>query len=162
MGSGKTTLGKKLANMLSYNFIDLDQFIEIKQNKTVEKIFSESGETVFRKYENEALEEIAGSEENIVVATGGGAPCFNKNMEIMNQTGVTVYLKYKAGFLLSRIQQSKKPRPLLLNVKDEEKLNFITNLLEKRENIYQKSRIIVENDRVSLEYIHEKLKDFIV
>lgn len=162
MGSGKTTLGKKLANMLSYNFIDLDQFIEIKQNKTVEKIFSESGETVFRKYENEALKEIAGSEENIVVATGGGAPCYNKNMEIMNQTGVTVYLKYKAGFLLSRIQQSKKPRPLLLYVKDEEKLDFITNLLEKRENIYQKSRIIVENDRVSLEYIHEKLKDFIV
>jgi shikimate kinase len=80
----------------------------------------------------------------------------------MNQTGVTVYLKYKAGFLLSRIQQSKKPRPLLLNVKDEEKLDFITNLLEKRENRYQKSRIIVENDRVSLEYIHEKLKDFIV
>src|SRR5690554_4257405 len=99
MGSGKTTVGKKLAKSLSLSFIDLDAFIESKYRKTIAEIFAEKGEDGFRKIESKALSEVA-LIEDVVISTGGGAPCFYNNMELMNKTGTTVIYKQNRKNLL--------------------------------------------------------------
>ncbi|HOR39786.1 MAG TPA: shikimate kinase, partial [Paludibacteraceae bacterium] len=90
MGAGKTTIGEQLAERLGYKFLDMDHVIEEKMQQSVSQIFSEKGEEEFRRLERECLEEIS-TEQNVVVATGGGAPCFYDNMERMNAYGLTVY-----------------------------------------------------------------------
>ena len=92
MGSGKTTVGKKLAKSLSLSFIDLDDFIQNKYRKTIADIFAEQGEEEFRKIECRALTEVS-EIEDVVISTGGGAPCFFDNMNIMNNAGVTLYIE---------------------------------------------------------------------
>jgi len=91
MGSGKSTLGKKLAKHARLQFIDMDHYIEKRNCKTVPQIFAEEGEAEFRKKERNALEELSAFSD-VVIATGGGAPCFFDNVDLMNRTGKTIYL----------------------------------------------------------------------
>jgi len=93
MGSGKTAMGKLLARRHGLSFIDLDSYIESKFRKTIAQIFTEAGETGFRKIEKNCLHEVA-EFEDVVIATGGGAPCFYDNMDFMNQCGETIYPSY--------------------------------------------------------------------
>ena len=95
MGCGKTTLGKKLAKHLNFNFIDLDRFIENKTVKSINVIFDEKGEQYFRDLEKESLNEIY-KMDNLVIATGGGTPCFSDNMQTMLEKGICIYLKMEA------------------------------------------------------------------
>ena len=83
MGSGKSTIGRKVATLLGINFIDLDKYIEERNFKSVPAIFAQDGEEAFRLKERQALQEVSQFEE-IVVGTGGGAPCFFDNMKLMN------------------------------------------------------------------------------
>ena len=92
MGSGKTTLGKALAQKLGVDFIDLDLYIETRYHKTVREIFAESGEERFRQIEKSLLHEVADF-ENVIIAAGGGTPCFFDNIDYMNGHGTCVYLK---------------------------------------------------------------------
>jgi shikimate kinase len=80
MGCGKSTIGKKLAKTLSCKFIDLDKYIERKTGESIQQIFKEKGEKYFRVLETESLMEICES-DNLVIATGGGTPCFFDNMQ---------------------------------------------------------------------------------
>ncbi len=82
MGSGKTTIGKHLSEVLNYKFIDLDQAIEYEEQHTISELFSKKGELYFRKKERTILEKILSSNSNIVVAIGGGTPCFGDTMEV--------------------------------------------------------------------------------
>src|SRR5690554_5919230 len=102
MGSGKTTVGKKLAQSLSLSFIDLDDFIQNKYRKTIADIFADLGEEGFRKIESKALREVS-EIEDVVISTGGGAPCFYDNIEVMNNAGVTVYIEVDPQELASRL-----------------------------------------------------------
>ena len=90
MGCGKSTIGKRLAQKLSLSFIDLDAHIQNNYRKTIADLFDEKGEEAFRRIEQQALMEVADFED-VLVSTGGGAPCFFDNMEVMNRAGVTVY-----------------------------------------------------------------------
>jgi shikimate kinase len=112
MGSGKSTVGKGLAKKLNLQFIDLDNYIEERNFKTIPEIFASVGEVGFRKIEQHALKEIA-EFENVVVATGGGAPCFFDNMELIKRTGVSVYLNGTPRILAERLLNSKTERPLM-------------------------------------------------
>src|SRR5436853_6290275 len=89
MGSGKTFLGKQLAQLLNYEFIDLDEWIEQREKKSIAEIFSEDGEEYFRKKESQQLKLLA-EKNNAVIATGGGTPCFHDNMKWMNDHGFTI------------------------------------------------------------------------
>lgn len=91
MGAGKTTLGKAFARKMNVPFVDLDWYIEERFHKTVGELFTERGETGFRELERNMLHEVA-EFENVVISTGGGAPCFFDNMEFMNRVGKTVFL----------------------------------------------------------------------
>ncbi len=135
MLSGKSTIGKRLAKLLNYTFIDTDKEIENQYKLSVNDIFKKYGEEVFRVLEKKILENI-GEKDNIVVSTGGGLVCFNDNMQWVKANGVSIYLKLSPAAILSRHKISKRVRPLLRDKTDEEALEYITKTLEEREKYY--------------------------
>jgi len=146
MGSGKTTVGKLLAEILGYSFVDMDAYIEEKQFKSVSQIFAEKGEPEFRLLEQNCLHEVADFEE-VVISTGGGAPCFFDNMEFMNSKGTTIYLGFTPAELALRLEASHaNKRPLLANRKGEELSQFIADGLAMREPFYTQANYTVTGD----------------
>jgi shikimate kinase len=143
MGAGKTTYGKKFAVQTGLSFIDLDQHIEARYSRTVRQIFAEQGEAAFRKIEGKMLREVAGF-ENIVIATGGGTPCFDDNMAFMNGVGTTVYLKVRADELMRRTEVHRHTRPVLQNRSGEELKQFIAASLEERSRFYEQAAIVID------------------
>lgn len=143
MGSGKSTMGRRLASLMGWQFLDLDDRIEEITGKTIARIFSEDGEEEFRKTESETLKSLA-NVTNTIISTGGGTPCHSGNMDHMLETGITVYLKMTPGQLASRLGGSSGERPLLKNIPDEELLSFIGKKLSDREQWYSRARIIVD------------------
>lgn len=143
-GSGKTTLGKGLASNLNVNFVDLDAEIEKFEKKSIAQIFRHDGEVHFRILEARLLREWAGSAQDFVMATGGGAPCFHKGMEALNQYGLTVFLDCPVLTLIERVKKNKE-RPLLL-ISDEVQLREkLERLRAERLECYRQSQIILEN-----------------
>jgi shikimate kinase len=143
MGSGKSTLGKRLANLMGLPFIDLDAEIERQEGKSISEIFSCDGEEYFRKAESAVLRSLK-TDTGAVVATGGGAPCFGSNIDFMNSTGITVYLKMNPAALASRVATGSANRPLLKGLTGDELLSYITERLNEREPWYMKSAIVFE------------------
>ena len=142
MGAGKTTFGKKLASQLSYRFYDLDELIEMRHGKSITSIFNDLSEEGFREIEREILLEHL-DDQNTVIATGGGTPCFFDNMELMNQKGITVFLDIEVETIVERILNDSKLRPLLQNIPENERFSFITRHLEERKTYYQKAKYIL-------------------
>jgi len=145
MGCGKSTIGRKVAEILGISFVDLDKYIEERYFKTVPAIFAEEGEERFREKERISLLEVS-QFENVVVGTGGGAPCFFDNMEVMNNNGVTVYIAPDTDVLATRLLKSKTERPLIVGKSPEELISFINNALLKRAPFYEKSKIIFRGE----------------
>lgn len=113
MSSGKTTLGKKLAKALNYQFVDLDKLIEKDQGMEISSIFAQQGEAYFREVESRILKE-ASAQKGIVLASGGGTPCFFDNMEVIKAMGVSIFLDVPAEDLARRIENhGKDDRPIL-------------------------------------------------
>ena len=136
MGSGKSTVGKLLANKLGYSFIDMDAQIEANQFKTVAQIFTDLGEDKFRLLEQKCLHEVS-EFDDVVISTGGGTPCFFDNISYMNANGLTIYLKFSAQELAERLGGTHvAKRPVLANRQGDELLQFITEGLAKREPFY--------------------------
>jgi shikimate kinase len=161
MGSGKTTVGKLLAKELNLQFIDMDLFIENRFRKSISAIFEEKGEAGFREIERKALHEITDF-ENVVISTGGGLPCFFDNMDVMNKTGTTIYLKISVEELANRLKNGKQKRPLIKDKNPEEIKAFIIQHLEKREGFYNKATFIFETDDLSSsEYFNTKIEQLI-
>lgn len=141
MGAGKTTVGRILAKELGLQFYDLDWYIETRFCKKVSDIFAAEGEEGFRKKERAMLHEVA-EFENVVIALGGGAPCFFDNMEYINNQGDTVYLKGTPEVLYQHLQMAKGKRPLLEGKTKEELKEYIQESLEKREPFYSQAKNI--------------------
>jgi len=113
--SGKSTLGKKLARILNYRFVDMDKLIEKDQNMTIHEIFSQKGEPYFREVESRILKDTI-ENRKVVIATGGGAPCFFDNMDFIKRCGISIFLDVHHTELAKRIQNhGKDDRPLLSN-----------------------------------------------
>lgn len=143
MGSGKSTLGNILAREMGLTFIDLDKYIEERNYRTVPQLFAELGEPGFRERERKALEEIS-EFTGVVIATGGGAPCFYDNMELMNRSGITVFLDIHPSVLADRLLKSKTERPLIQGKSRTELIRFIDESLKSRMPFYSKARIRIE------------------
>jgi len=152
MGSGKSTMGRKLAALMGWTFIDLDHKIEEVAGKTIPRIFAEDGEEHFRKIESEVLERLDNT-HNMIVSTGGGTPCHGNNLDFMKMTGVVVYLKMNPDQLVGRLLNSSGERPLLKDVPDEKLLLFIENKLLQREKWYNKADIVVDGLSLNLELL---------
>lgn len=160
MGCGKSTIGRKVAALMGVNFIDLDKYIEERNFKSVPDIFAQEGEAAFRIKESQALREVA-EFEDIVVGTGGGAPCFHDNMKLMNDSGITIYLAPDIDTLAFRLLKSKTERPLIAGKSREELLSFIQQALVKRAPYYEQSKIVIRgiND-VQPEEVLKLIRDF--
>jgi len=157
MGSGKSTLGRKLAKHLGLNFIDLDKYIEERFFKTIPAIFGEEGEKGFREKERFSLAEVSHF-ENVVISTGGGAPCFFDNMELMNKTGLTVYLAPGTETIAMRILKSKTERPLVSGKSKEELTAYILDSLEKRAPYYEQAAIVIRKENnIGAELVIEEI-----
>lgn len=144
-GVGKSYWMKKLSRQFGYEAVDMDRFIETHTGRSIPELFAE-GEMVFRKAEQEALELLTRRYAGLscIISTGGGAPCHFQNMDFMLQHGMVIYLKASAGFIRSRIEQSRVERPMFTGVPEEDRLSFIENLMEQRAPFYEKATHIVE------------------
>lgn len=143
MGSGKSTVGKKLSKRLGFSFIDLDSAIELAEERTVSEIFTDEGESYFRNIEADVLRD-SSKKSDTVISCGGGTPCFNENMDFMNNTGQTVYLEMTAAALMSRLINSRNKRPLIAGLDDSELDHFIRRSLAEREKWYRMSMHIID------------------
>ncbi|MDC0060338.1 shikimate kinase [Pelagibacteraceae bacterium] len=146
MGSGKSTLGKILANKLDYNFIDVDKIIEIEAKKTIKKIFEEDGEEYFRDLEEKITINTLENKETIV-SLGGGAIINKKIRNSIKKNSYNIYLNVDVDILTQRLQNSKT-RPLIYKQNLKKKLN---NLISIREKFYRKADLIVRNEQNLIE-----------
>lgn len=157
MGSGKSTLGKKLAKHAGLQFIDMDHYIEKRNCKTVPQLFAEEGEAEFRKKERKALEELS-EFSDVVIATGGGAPCFFDNVDLMNRTGKTIYLNIDPKILASRLLKSKTERPLIKGKSKKELVGFIDETLRKRNEFYAQAHYQITQPDVNLDEVMKMIQ----
>lgn len=164
MGAGKTTLGKAFARKLNLPFVDLDWYREERFHKTVGELFVERGEAGFRELEKNMLHEV-GAFEDVVISTGGGAPCFFDNMDFMNRNGKTVFLNVHPDVLFRRLRVAKQQRPILQGKQDDELKEFIIRALEKRTPFYSQAQYVFNadelEDRSQIEKSVEKLRDLL-
>ena len=149
MGSGKTTVGRRLAHELNKDFFDTDHEIIDKTGVTIDHIFDIEGEEGFRERESKILENLC-QMSNIILATGGGIVILSKNRKILRNAGLIVYLSSSVNQLLSRTAKSKT-RPLLENSTDRKKT--ITELVEARDVYYREVASIVVD--TSANNLHE-------
>jgi len=158
MGSGKSTLGSGLARKIGYEYVDMDHLIEETAGMTIPGIFSEHGEDVFRKWEHDILLELC-ELERVVVSTGGGAPCHGEMISIMNEHGITVYIKLAPEALKERLLHSKTERPLIQGKSEPELMEFITSLLGQREVFYNQARITLDGLHLNLDSLVGLLRE---
>jgi shikimate kinase len=155
--SGKTTIGKKLAHRLNLEFIDLDHAIEARENRTVPEIYTEIGDEKFRVLEWEVLTEIV-KKDNIVVSTGGGAPCHCNNMNLMEKYGEVIYIHLDNDTLVNRLTHATKDRPIVLNKSEEELREYVADMRNRCEHHYTRAKYIVEGKGLTVEHILEALQ----
>jgi shikimate kinase len=154
MGCGKSTLGRRLSEHLGLQFVDMDHYIEMRNHKTIPQIFADEGEAEFRNKERKALEELS-EFTNIIIATGGGAPCFFDNIGLMNDTGKTIYMNIEPSILADRLLKSKTERPLIKGKSRDELVEFIDHTLKKRNQFYQQAKFEINQPDIDLKIIEE-------
>lgn len=145
MGSGKTTVGRRLAERLSYHFCDTDQMLEQKANDTINHIFSVHGEEYFRGMETDSLRELSKDLDHSVLSTGGGLPLRKQNSKLLREMGFVVFLKASKETTLKRLK-GDMTRPLL---KGDELEKKVEQLLAIRVPIYEDAahKIIATDNR---------------
>lgn len=156
-GSGKTTIGKLIADELAIPFIDLDEEIEATSAKSIREIFSNDGESVFRQLEADALQNTILNNVSFVLATGGGAPCFHNGITIMNQIGITIFLNPSLEIIADRLTNTEaSKRPLF--AADPIVMNTLKKLYTDRINVYQQAKIIVNDANVVMDSLINQIK----
>ncbi|MEP6844705.1 MAG: shikimate kinase [Panacibacter sp.] len=139
MGTGKSYWAQRIADVHKMDWTDLDAQIEKETLMTIKEIFETQGETYFRSKEKETLHKLT-SLKNIVIATGGGTPCFHENMQWMNKHGVSIWIDEPVEVLAERLKKEKAHRPLIKDLTDEELLHFLSIKLSERSKFYSQSQ----------------------
>lgn len=156
-GSGKSKLGKLIAEKLKREFIDTDSVIEIESKKTIAQIVKENGWDYFRKLERKAVEKIS-KLKNKIIATGGGVVLDQTNVRNLKNGGELVYLKVDIGVCIDRIKNSSK-RPPLTNEASLKK--EMEQLLKERSEIYEKTADHIFKRQNDLEIDAEKIIELV-
>lgn len=158
MASGKTRLGKELSEITGYPHIDLDEVFEERYRISVDDFFAKYDESSFRRLEQELLIETE-SMPNAIVSTGGGTPCFFRNMDFMKKNGVCIYLRINSRILAQRLEKVKRKRPLLKTVEPDEIEGVVRKHLEEREPFYFQANHVVEAHNINPEFIMKMIPE---
>lgn len=143
--SGKSTIGKIIADQLNVKFLDLDEEIVDKEKMSITDIFAKKGEAYFRDKERQCLLHLLDYNENYILATGGGAPCFFNNMDLMNNYGTTIFLDVALDDLFNKLSgKSNHKRPLLKNLSIDDLYLELKSKLEGRKIYYDQSKICLK------------------
>lgn len=155
MGSGKTTVGKKLADKLYIPFFDLDYYIEHKEGNSISNIFNNKGEIYFRKIEHKYLIKFIAEKDNYILSLGGGTPCYAGNMDVIlaEKDIISIYLQANIPTLKERISRNKTKRPLVASLSDEKLTEFIAKHLFERRNFYDQAHHTVDVSNKGIENI---------
>ncbi len=162
MASGKSVVGKELAKQLSYDFIDLDSYIELKEEKSIAAIFSEKGEIYFRRKETEYLKEIISIKENFILSLGGGTPTFGENMDVILKNSKSFYLKPSLDTLYSRLLKEKESRPLVAEIEPSKLREFIAKHIFERSVFYDKANHIISTEEKTIQQVVNVLISFLI
>ena len=148
-GVGKSHWGRQLAQNFRIPFFDLDKFIVHHEQASIGDLFNHIGEEQFRQKEHDYLVQLIQEvKPNTVIACGGGTPCFLDNMQLMNSSGITIYLEAAPELLLKNMHFTLEMRPLL---KGKEDISlFLTQLLEQRQPYYRQAQHILQTEYISL------------
>ena len=154
MGCGKSTVGKKLASALNYEFQDTDAMIEEMYGKTISKMFEE----YFRNAETELLRKLSTEAEGLVFATGGGMPMREENAALLRKIGTVIFLEAKIETILERLQNDTG-RPL---ADGEDREKRLRPLYEKRLPVYREAAdYILDTEEKSFYAIIEEIKNVV-
>lgn len=156
MGSGKTTLGLQLAEKLNYSFVDTDDWIIQHQGTDINSIFKHKGENYFRELERQCIKNI--SIDNVVISTGGGLPCYQNNMALINEIGISIWLQPSIDTLVKRLWNNSAKRPLIRNCIDESDLRAKLQYVEdKRSRFYSQSKYTIIGNEISINDIVQRI-----
>lgn len=162
MASGKTTFGKALAEKTGLPFIDLDDFIVNTTGKTIPDIFQEKGEEGFREIEKSSLESVIEKYSDAVIACGGGTPCHFDNLDLMNSSGITIFIETSTPVLISRLQQQNLERPLMAGKTDEEISEKVLSQLCERLPDYMRAKLKWHGDDLeTASQIEKNVEEFV-
>lgn len=156
MGCGKSSIGRDLAFKLEMKCLDLDDYIETQEKKSINQIFEDKGEIYFRKKENQYLKEVLDTQINTIISLGGGTPCFAGNIELIKNTKNTksVYLKTSLEELVKRLFLEKEKRPLIAHTASKDDLkDFIRKHLFERSFYYNQAEYVISTDDKTVEEI---------
>lgn len=156
MGSGKSSLGKKIAKKLNYRFIDSDAEIEQVQQQSIPEIFKKKGEDFFRQLEADFIRSIP-QDEPFVLSTGGGTPCYHDNLTFLKQIGIVFFLQLSSFELSQRLLQAKTQRPLITGKNEEELYLYIKKKLSERLPYYSQAHFILKGKEQKAEVVLGKL-----
>jgi shikimate kinase len=159
MGCGKSSVGITLATHLNYKFIDLDDFIEQQEQQSISEIFKTKGDLYFRKIEHQALDALL-AKKDIVLALGGGTPCYFNNMERINKASntISIYLKATINTLKERLINERSKRPLISGLKNEQELKeYISKHLFERGAFYNLSQHIIAVDHKTIQELTQDI-----
>ena len=160
MASGKSLIGKKLAELLNYKFIDLDDYIVNEEDMSLSEIFKNKGEIYFRKREHTILRDLISIDQKCVLSLGGGTPCYSNNLELLlnNPDLKTIYLKVSINNLSNRLFNERENRPLVSHLKtNEELLEFVGKHLFERLAYYNQAEFTIDGDRSENEIVESIL-----
>ena len=154
MGAGKTRLGKELAQLMDYSFIDLDQLIVEQEGRSISQIFETEGEIYFRTVEKESLHKTS-LYKNTIISTGGGTPCFYDNINWINTHGTSIFLDVDHEILCDRLWRGRHKRPLIKKLSRAELSPFIEEKMLARLAFYTQAhvhyKILVEDQKSAAE-----------
>ncbi|WP_339878111.1 shikimate kinase [uncultured Algoriphagus sp.] len=157
-GSGKSTFGKQLASVLDFPYFDLDNLIEGRYQMKIPEIFTQYGEGEFRNRETKVLRDFLNREDSYVLASGGGSPCFNDNMDLINEKAVSVYLDVPLEEISTRLGMSKaNNRPMFMDLDQGEITLKLKSLLVERDYFYNQSKIKLSGEDFSAELLVSEL-----
>lgn len=138
MGVGKTYWAQRLKKKLKIATYDLDNLVEIMDERSVAEIFEQDGEEYFRKEEGKMLR-LFREKKQYIVSCGGGTPCFNENMQWMNKQGITIWIDEPVDILTKRLLDRQAERPLIKALTEAELSVFLEKKLQERLAFYQKA-----------------------
>lgn len=159
MGSGKSSVGHWMAENVNMSFLDTDNYIEEKENCSIQQIFKEKGEEYFRNLETKTLKDLQQKLSNTVISVGGGIPVKKENRELLKKLGTVVYLRASKETLIKRLKNDNT-RPLLAGGNIEQKIN---DLMNAREAFYiEAGDVCVDTDDKKLEQIYNSIENAII